>query len=833
MRERCVLLLLLLGAAAPAMGRPAVTRQELPPLPAAVSGHYVGAHHGALIAAGGSSFDVSPFAGGVKAYHDTVWVLAPGAAAWVEAGRLPTARAYGAAVATPDGLLLIGGHDLARAFADIARVRWDGRAAHLDTDALPPLPAPWCLGGAGVVGGVLHVIGGLDAPDRPRAGARGWSLRLDAPEAGWTPMAAHDATARILPAALAHDNALWVLGGALPVADESGERIVTRRYLDDAWRLDASGAWTPVARMPTPLAAAPAAVVGGAHLVLFGGDDGALFDRNAALGDAHPGFPKAVWAYHGITGAWARWEGEAPGWVTTGTAPWQGGVAIVAGEDRPGHRTAEAGVFRAVSPPGHLGALDYAALAGYLAVVVGIGAWFARGERDTERFFLGGRRVPWWAVGISIFGTSLSAITYLSIPAQAYATDWTRFLANLGILVVAPFVVTFYLPRFHAHPIRTAYEYLERRFHLVVRIYGSLCFMAFQIVRVSIVLYLPAIALAAATGIDITLCILLMGVLATLYTVLGGIEAVIWTDVLQSVVLVSAALMALVIVLLRVDGGPSDLIAIAADSGKLRAFDWRWDHTAATVWVVLIGNAFSNLYPATADQTVVQRYLSTPDTRTAARAVWTNALLSLPVTLLFFSLGTALWLYFRQHPEVLDPALRNDAVLPLFIMAEFPAGLRGVVIAGIFAAAMSSLDSSINSVASVLVNDYYRRFVPRVDEAGALGAARLITLIFGAFGTLTALYIARLDRVSLWEPFLEFLGLIGGGISGVFALAMFTTRANTPGVLVGVVASALAVAYARTTDLHLFLYGMVGFLVAVAVGYAASLVFPARAPAAG
>lgn len=490
-------------------------------------------------------------------------------------------------------------------------------------------------------------------------------------------------------------------------------------------------------------------------------------------------------------------------------------LAACAAEEDPGAR-------HALTTP------DYAVISVYLAALILIGAYFSRKEPNTESYFLGGRRVPWWAVGLSLFGTSCSAITYLSIPATACSTNWVFMPANLAILICAPIVVAFYLKPFRAAPIQTAYEYLEFRFNLATRLYGSACFLAFQIGRIGIVMLLPAIALSTTTGLDKYACILIMGVLATIYTVLGGIEAVIWTDVVQSFVLVLGAIAALVLVTWRVDGGLPEIVTSAWDAGKFHIADWNWDVTTASIWVVIVGNVFSNMYPATADQTVVQRYLSTPDARRAARAVWTNAVIAIPITLLFFSLGTALWAYFQQHPERMNPSLPKDAVLPLFVALEFPGGLRGLLIAGVFAAAMSSLDSSINSISSVLVNDGYRRWRPNVSESSALRLARWTTLIFGAFGTIAALYVASLDTTTLWDMFLRYLGLVGGGLAGVFALGVFTQRANGPGAVIGAATSAVVLYFAQRTTVHYFLYGMIAFVTAFVIGYAASLALPGR-----
>lgn len=577
-----------------------------------------------------------------------------------------------------------------------------------------------------------------------------------------------------------------------------------------AYRFTHDGGWESIAPMPYPLRRdARGMAQGPNHITVFGGvgEDGAYL----------------VQSYHVITDTWI--VDASATMPPTGASMVMDGHPIVFSSALDRGDDGRLRVFRGtyVSAKNRLGWLDYTALVLYFAVLVGMGYYFSHRENSTEAFFLGNRRIPWWAVGISIFGTSLSAITYISIPATAYATNWVTLLNNMGIVMLAPFVAIWYMPRLREHPVTTAYEYLEQRFNLGTRIYGSIVFIVFQIGRMSIVLYLPAIALSAATGMDIQFCILTMGLLATLYTVMGGIEAVIWTDVIQSVVLVSGAILALVLIVFNTDGGVSGLLTQAYEADKMHMVNWSGDYTTAALWVVILGGVFANAYPAMADQTVVQRYLSTASEKEATKALWTNALLTIPIQFLFFSIGTALWLYYRQHPAQLDPLLQNDAILPLFVIQQFPAGLKGVLIAGLFAASMSSLDSSMNSLSSVLVNDYYRRFVRNVTERNALRAAKGLTLLFGMFGTVSALYVTTFDAPLLFELFLKFLGLVGGGLAGIFVLGTFTKRANGVGALAGAVVSALVMFYVRQSDIHFFIHGMIGFLTSLVVGYVVSL----------
>jgi len=475
------------------------------------------------------------------------------------------------------------------------------------------------------------------------------------------------------------------------------------------------------------------------------------------------------------------------------------------------------------------GLANYLALVLYLALLLAGGAYFARREKGTRDFFLGGQRVRWWAAGISIFGTQLSAITFMAIPAKAYDTDWSYILIHITIVLVAPLVVFFYLPFFRRLNLTTAYEYLEKRFNVAVRLLGAIAFCLMQFGRLGIVLFLPAIALSTVTNFNIYVCILIMGVVCTIYTTLGGIEAVIWTDVFQVAVLLGGALLSLVIIASRVEGGVAHIADVALQENKFNIVNLTWDYATASVWVIFLGNLFSNLIPYSADQTVVQRYLTTPSEKQAAGAIWTNAAMTLPVATVFFFLGTALYVFYRAHPHRLHSDLATDAILPWFIVHELPGGVAGLVVAAIFAAAMSSLDSSLNSMATVLVTDFYHRFRPSATDRARLWLARISTILLGVLGTGCALIMATYPIKSLWDLFLILLGLLGSGLAGIFALGIFTRRATGVGAMSGLFSSTGTLCLVRQcTRVHFFLYGAIGITTCVGVGYLASLILGGR-----
>ncbi len=470
------------------------------------------------------------------------------------------------------------------------------------------------------------------------------------------------------------------------------------------------------------------------------------------------------------------------------------------------------------------GVLNWAVLIAYLFAMLLIGVYCSFRNKNTSDFFLAGQRIPWWAAGLAIYGTQLSAITFMAIPATAYQENWVRLVGNWTILAVAPLVVACYLPFFRRLNVATAYAYLERRFNSTVRLTSSALFILFQFGRIGIVLYLPAIALEAVTGISVYTCILLMGLLTTAYTVIGGMEAVIWTDVVQVVILLIGALVA-VAVAVSGAGGMGPLVQHAMEADKFRLANWGWDSSQMVLWVVVVGFFFFNLIPYTTDQAVIQRYLTTRDERQAARSIWTNVALMIPTGVIFFFMGTAIWGFYQASPELALPQ-RADQIVPWFVVSQLPAGVAGLLIAGIFAAAMSTLSGSMNSVVTAYIVDFHRRWSSASDRSD-LRLARWLTLGLGATGVAAASIIASVNVSFVFDAFNTVLGWFGGSLAGLFVLGIFTRRATSAGALTGLIAGGLAtVAATWSSHVHPFLYGGVGAVACIGVGYLASLAMP-------
>lgn len=473
----------------------------------------------------------------------------------------------------------------------------------------------------------------------------------------------------------------------------------------------------------------------------------------------------------------------------------------------------------------------------YFAALLYIGVFFSKRQKNANDYFKGGERIPWWAAGLSLFGTALSAITFMAIPAKAFSTDWSYMLFNVGIVLVAPVIMFIFIPFFRKLDITTAYQYLEIRFNSLIRVICSLAFIIFQVGRMGVVLFLPAIAINIVTGFNIFLCIALMGVFSILYTRMGGIEAVVWTDALQVVILLGGAIFAIFHIVAQIPGGWSETMTIAIDCSKLNLGDCSFDFTNPTVWTVLIATCFTNLTMYGTDQSMVQRYLTTSSKKSAQKSVLTNALLTIPATIIFFFIGTVLFVFYKTYPTELSPAMENvDAVFPYYIYTKLPKGLIGLLISGIFAAAMSTLSGSMNSAATAFEVDIRPKLFPKSvmatgadDKRWELKRAKKTTMIIGVLSLLFAFLMATWDINSLWDEFNTILGLILGSMGGLFFLGMVTKRANAKGALIGMVVSIIVQALvARYTPVYLLLYTTVGFVTCFVVGYVASLFFPTK-----
>jgi SSS family solute:Na+ symporter len=492
--------------------------------------------------------------------------------------------------------------------------------------------------------------------------------------------------------------------------------------------------------------------------------------------------------------------------------------------------------------------IDWACIAVYLVGMGAMGLYFGRKNTSTEEYFVGGRRFPGWAIGLSMVGTAISSITFLTLPADAYKTYWLRFLPYVFMPVAAGIAAVLFIPFFRRGEAMTAYEYLEARFGPSVRVYGAATYIAAQLLRVSFILYLIALMLHALTGVDETLCILVSGAFVAVYTIVGGIDAVIWTDVLQTVVLMAGSLLCLGVIVVLLPGGLGQVFEIAMAhekfaigdlvDGQLVRTGWSVDFTQKTIPLMLAMSLNFFLTEFATSQHYIQRYCAAASMREARRAMWTTVWVGLPTWFFYMFLGTALFAFFQVFPEpeaaaMLDGSAKPEGIVPFFVLHYLPHGIAGIVIAAALAAGMSSLDSSINAISTVWIVDVYKRHLVK-DQSDrhylhvawvAAGLASLV-MLGGAVLMLDA------EGPSLQDISIKLTSLLGGGLLGIYLIGFFTRRGDARAVWIGIASTALFTVWTMgvfparfSAPFDLYYTSAFGNAVMFAVGFGASLVF--------
>ncbi len=647
---------------------------------------------------------------------------------------------------------------------------------------------------------------------------------------------------------------------AFPV--ELGDKRYYLHYYSDVW------AFNPMAKTKTDAwskksdisidgittmrsAAGTAITFGQSHILLLSGSDGshlrkAFGDQEVGWADypTHPGFNRQTLSYNAITDAWTSY-GDAPlitdpmgvnghevaaNAVTTPAVSWEGSIVLVSGELRPRVRSPKIWKIAVEDRQTDFGLTNMTVLFVYLLAMVMVGVYFVTKNKNTDDYFRGGQNIPWWVAACSMYATMLSSLTYVALPALVYRTDWLVYIGTMMIVVVAPIAIYVVMPFFRQIDATSAYEYLSKRFNMPVRLFASSLFTLFHIGRMGIVMALTALALATVTPLDAWQCVFIMGMLCLIYCTLGGIEAVVWTDTIQTVVLLIGAIVCFFYLLNGIDGGFTGFIdaGMTADKFKMVNLDFGLGSISTlSLWVIILGGIGQNISSYTADQAIVQRYMVTSDARVAARAIWANAILAIPGALLFFCIGTGLFAFYQSQPGKLDPLIQIDQIFPAFIATELPVGIAGLIVAGIFAAAQSTVSTSMNSLSTTLVTDFLRPFNICRNEHKYLNAARLLTFTVGILGTLIGLLFINPKIGSLMEEYFKVIGMFMGALGGLFILGITTRRANGWGALIGLFTG---VGLMVTTWLmqwaNGYLFATIGILICLLVGYLASLLLP-------
>ncbi|MEK6480325.1 sodium:solute symporter [Catalinimonas sp. 4WD22] len=434
--------------------------------------------------------------------------------------------------------------------------------------------------------------------------------------------------------------------------------------------------------------------------------------------------------------------------------------------------------------------LDIVTLLIYLVAMAGLGYYFSRTNNSTEEYFVGNRSFKGWVIGLSMLSTSISSITFLAFPAAAFTLDWRQLVSNLMLPLAAVLAIVVFIPFFRRGKLTSAFEYLGDRFGPVARLYGTVSFLILQIIRIGQILFLVAIPINLFTGIPIVTTIMLVGVFIAFYTVIGGIEAVIWTDVIQAIVLWIGGIVCLVLMIDKLPGGLTQVFEVAETHRKFGTGSMEWNLNERTFWTVALLGIFHFLAMYSSDQNVIQRYVASKSTREARKATLIYSVVALPTWSLFFFIGTTLFVFYTVFPEITINRLEADQVFPYFILNELPAGVAGLIIAAVLAAGMSTLDSSINAIATVSVVDILKPYwLKGQSDTTYLRIARYIAIGVSIFMMGGAFFFSVIEKESINDISWIVSSVFGGCLVGLFMIGFFTTRVGYRAVLLALVIS--------------------------------------------
>ena len=746
--------------------------------------------------------------------------------------KLATPIAFAGAVGHGGAVYLVGGISPTGPSAQVLRLTWSND--QLSIELLPSLPEPLILPGVSkhhtTTKDYLYVLSGLSAIDANELSSSMFELPLTD---------------------LDKNTSTWVKKEPLPFGGRIGA-VVRETYneivVSGGWRLEdgsllldsetwgyariardghAQSGWVQRADQPKPVANCAYSKTGQSHLTLAGGDrsDSTL---EALLYGSHQTQPSSlVWAFHDPTDTWQE--------LGKVTSPISGGMlaqeadasyALIGAQTADQQAaTAQRLLFTRSTKP--MKPIDWTIVVIYFLIVAGVGTHFARKQTSSEEFALGNRNVKWWAAGISLFASGVSTISFMAIPALiaciGLGTTGPVFFLIIGV-VISAFLTYPLLRRLN---ITSTFEYLEHRFGLSLRLIGSFVGIITQLMgRIGIVVMLPALAISAMTGLDPMIAILLTGIVTTLYSTAGGFEAVIWTDVAQGILMFAGFIALGVLAFINIEGGIPAFLEFGHDLDRFNFFLTNFDITTHMMWFAIAGQIIGIMSFAS-DQATAQRVLSTPmrDVRKLAFLFGGFAIFS---ALIVGFVGISLFAFFKSRPDLLTPIMKNDQIVPLFILSKVPLGMAGLLIATMFAAAMSTVSTSVNSCAVMFGEDFYKRFRKNSTSKEEMRVMQVVSILVGAFGTGLAMWLLSRPMPTLWESFARIMAIVGGGFVGVYILGMFTRRSHELGAIIGVAVSFFMAYYVQKIPFDIHYSGLMIITVGSCVlsGYVSSLIIP-------
>jgi solute:Na+ symporter, SSS family len=493
--------------------------------------------------------------------------------------------------------------------------------------------------------------------------------------------------------------------------------------------------------------------------------------------------------------------------------------------------------------------IDYLIIALSLVLTFWVGIRFSKKNTNTQQYFAASGSVPAWAIGMSIFATLISSVTFLAYPGEGYKSNWILLVQGFMVPLVLLFSIRFIVPLYRNVIGLSAYEYFEKRFGYLARVYGSVGFIFAHFSKMGSVLFLLGLALSSMAGIDALTIIWVIGIAIIFITLFGGMEAVIWLDVIQGFLLILGGLLAIGVIIFKTDGGLGEIVTYAVDHDKIGFGPYDFDFVNLTFWVMVINGIFYAIQKYGADQTIVQRYLTAKTDKDAIRASIMGIAITVPVWTVFMFIGTALFSFYALNPGLALPeGIKPDAVFPYFITTQLPPGLVGLILSALIAAAISSLDADLNCLAAVGVDDYYKRIKPNSSGMQQLRMGKILVVAAGLASILVAtVYVYSGENTGILSTVFMLYAIFSGGIAGMLLLGLFVNRANRQGLNVGILACVLFTGYALLTSTstgsgedkqllldmgaynftqHKYMLGVYSHVVLFFVGWIASYFFP-------
>lgn len=797
-------------------------RRELS-LPAQRPGMFAGQSGGAFIIGGGIAEDGKPSAD-VFVQTGSGWIKCSMAEPVAFGGFVN--GSFPGKIGSLSKIFVVGGVTTNGITDKVFSLAW--RDGNLQQEQLPTLPEKVALAGAGFFEDQpqkqLYVVGGTTSLAADTASQKVFRYTFGAPSNSWTQLPPIPGVGRLLPGIICFYNDVHVFGGfAISRTDDRTLYTPMTKAQCYRWHVidgTTNSGWRELTPLPEAVAAPIVFQTGQVHAGLAGGYTESFAGNLFNIGSVHAS--KAIQVYHNVTDTWIE-KGQMPEALAYATAI-RDGKLFVFGLTQSGAASAyDVTIQRTVKS---LRWQDYTGLLTYFGVVAFVGIWFTRKQSGAEGFALGDRKIPWWMAGISMFASAASSISFMAIPALAFRTSIMWALPSL-MLIPLFFLEAYVLyPLIRKLEITSTFEYLERRFHPSLRFIASAQAIALQTFgRMNMVLLLPALAIAAVTGMNVYTSVLLMGVVTTIYSAKGGMKAVVLTEVIQGLTMVVGISL---IVILAITGLPHGWKSFVEVDTHFQKFDlgiWSLDYTMPIIWILILTPLFNKLAFA-ADAPTVQRVFATPlkDVRKLALIfLCFSVFISFAVNFA----GISVFAYFHQHPGELDPAMTNDQIIPLYIVQRLPVCIAGLIIASLFAAAMSALAGSMNTVSILFTEDFYRKFKKNTTDRERLLTMRIASLVCGTAATITALYMAKLNQRSLFQTWNELFALLGGGFLGIYILGTYTHRANAIGAFTGAIASiGVTLGLKYYTAVHWYFYTPGAVIACVVIGYVVSLLTP-------